>query len=230
MYKLDMPEARSRTPRAALIIIILLVVSVIALVILIGSQRPDSSTQAGTFEFAIATQVIASGEDLVVGINNATLYLPKDAIGISGSIAIFPREPNLFTSPNDTKWSRPLVVNVEFRDANGKPLTNVPFTKPAEICFKITKERWADYTRHPDEYEVHTYAEDKNPPAWEPLALVTHPDRFQLCGETDHFSLFALATKPETKIPLTEPTLTPEPTQSSSSETTNERPGREYEP
>jgi len=210
MYKLDMPEARSRTPRAALIVILLLIVSVIALVILIGSQRPDSSTQAGAFEFAIATQVIASGEDLVVGINNATLYVPRDAIGIAGSIAIFPREPNLFTPPGDTKWSRPLVVNVEFRDENGKPVTNITFTKPAEICFKITADRWKDYTQHPNEYEVQTYMEGNNPPLWEPLSLMAYPDRSQLCGQTNHFSLFALATKPETTIPLVEPTATSE--------------------
>jgi hypothetical protein len=121
------------------------------------------------------------------------------------------------------------VVNVEFRNGEGKPVPNITFTKPAEICFKITAERWADYNLHPAEYEVQTYAEEKDPPVWEPLTMVTHPERSQLCGQTDHFSLFALATKPETKIPLTDPTETPDP-QGSSGGSTNNQSGGLYEP
>jgi hypothetical protein len=211
---------------------ILLVVSVIALVVLIGSQRPDSSTQAGSTEFVIVTQQVTSGENIVISVNNATLYVPGDAINIPGSIAIFPREPNLFTISSDTKWMRPLVVNVEFRDGEGKPVSHITFAKPAEICFKITVERWADYTQHPDEYQVQTYAEEKTPPVWETLTLVTHPDRSQLCGQTDHLSVFALATKPETIIPLTGSTETPVPTQGSpgNSSGDNNRRNDVYEP
>jgi hypothetical protein len=213
MYKLDMPEAEPKVPKFAIIVIILLVVGVIALILLIGSQRPDSSTQAGSMEFAIVTQQVTANDDIVIGVNNATLYLPAGAIDVPGSLAIFPREPNLFTVSNNTNWARPLVVNVEFRDEAGKPVSGITFTKPAEICFKITEERWQDYTQHPDEYQVQTYAEEKDPPVWEPLTLITHPERSQLCGQTDHFSLFALATKPETVIPLTGPTETPNPLQ-----------------
>jgi hypothetical protein len=213
MYKLDMPDEEPKMPKFAIISIVVLVVSVIALVLLIGSQRPDSSTQAGSMEFTIVTQAVSAGADTVIGVNNATLYLPAGAIDVPGSLAIFPREPNLFTESGNTQWARPLVVNVEFRDTEGKPVTNITFTKTAEICFKITKDRWADYTRHPDEYQVQTYAEEKAPPVWEPLSMVTHPEMSQLCGQVNHFSLFALATKPETTIPLTDPTQTPVPTE-----------------
>jgi hypothetical protein len=213
MYKLDMPEAEPKVPKFAIIVIILLMVGVIALILLIGSQRPDSSTQAGSMEFTIVTQQVTSGDDIVIGVNNATLYLPAGAVDVPGSLAIFPREPNLFTVSTDTNWARPLVVNVEFRDEAGKPVPHITFTKPAEICFKITEERWQDYVQHPDEYQVQTYAEEKDPPLWEPLNMVTYPERSQLCGQTDHFSLFALATKPETTIPLTGPTETPNPLQ-----------------
>jgi len=230
MYKLDMPEAGPRVPKFAKVTMILLVVGVIVLVFLIGLQPPDSSTQAGSMEFAIVTQEVTAGEDIVIGVNNATLYLPGGAINMPGSIAIFPREPNLFTTSADTKWARPLVVNVEFRNGEGKPVPNITFAKPAEICFKITAERWVDYTRHPKEYQVQTYAEEKSPPVWEPLTMVTHPDRFQLCGQTDHFSLFALATKPETLIPLTGPTETPIPPPGSSGGSTNNQSGGLYEP
>jgi len=230
MYKLETPGERSRVPRLAIVIIILLVVSILALVILMGLQQPESSTQAGSAEFAIATQEFAPGEDIVIGVNNASLYLPGDAINVAGSISIFPRAPNLFSPPGETKWIRPLVVNVEFRDGQGKPVQHITFAKPAEICFKITKERWEDYTRHPNEYEVQTYSEEKDPPIWEPLAMVTHPDRNQLCGQIDHFSLFALATKPDITIPLTEPTLTPNSPQGPSNDSPNYQSGGVYEP
>jgi hypothetical protein len=232
MNKFDRLQAGPRMPKFVRVTMILLVVSVIALVLLIGLQRPDSSTQAGSIEFAIVTQEVTSGENLVIGVNNATLYLPGDAIKIPGSIAIFPREPNLFTISADTKWMRPLVVNIEFRDGEGKPVPYITFAKPAEICFKITKERWEDYTRHPNEYEVQTYSEEKNPPAWEPLTMVTYPDRSQLCGQIDHLSVFALATKPETIIPLTGPTETPNPTQGTSdnSSGSNNRGNDVYKP
>ena len=207
MYNTNLPgEETTRVPKLATGLIILLIVSVIVLVVLIGLQRPDSSTQAGEVEFAIATQAFASGEELIIGINNVTLYVPRDALNMAGSIAIFPREPNLFTVSDNPTWIRPLVVNVEFRGGNGTPVPTVTLTKPAEICFKITQERWADYTQHPGEYEVQAYSENKDPPIWEALSLATHPERYQLCGETNHLSLFALATKPETIIPLTGPT------------------------
>jgi hypothetical protein len=203
---------RQPAPKLAIALIMLLFISiVIALVFLIGSNPPDSSTQAGTTKYTIATQVLSADEDIVIGINNVTLYMPRDATDVAGSIAIFPREPNLFSTSGDTRWIRPLVVNVEFRDEQGKPVSPIVLAKPTEICFKITEERWQDYTRHPNEYEVQTYADEKNPPRWEPLTLVPHPERSQLCGQIDHFSLFALATKPETKIPITGVNSTPTP-------------------
>lgn len=230
MYKLEVPGEKPRVPILAIAIMILLIVGVIALVILIGLQRPDSSTQAGSVEFAIATQVLAPGEDIVIGVNNATLYVPGDAISISGSIAIFPRAPNLFATLGDTRWIRLLVVNVEFRDGDGKRVQQVILTKPAEICFKITKERWEDYTRHPNEYEVQTYSEEKDPPLWEPLPMLAYPERSQLCGQIKHISLFALATKPETSIPLTDPTPTLNPTQEILDKSSGDRPEDIYEP
>lgn len=209
IYGSDASE--SPVPKFALIAMASLVVGVIVLVVLIGLGRPESSTQNGSIEFYRAAQEIVVGQEIVIGVNNATLYVPKDAINMAGSIFIFPREPNLFTPPGDTTWIRPLVVNVEFRDSAGTPIPHIKFVKPAEICFRITKERWKDYTNHPNEYQVQTYSEEKNPPTWEPLQMVTHPERLQLCGVIDHLTLFALATKPGTLIPLFDPTPTLDP-------------------
>lgn len=230
MYKLEVPEEEPRVPKLAIVIIILLIVGVISLVVYMGLQKPDSSTQAGSVEFAIATQELAPGEDIVIGVNNSTLYLPGDAINLPGSIAIFPRAPNLFPTPGDTRWIRTLVVNVEFRDGDGKPVQQVTLAKPAEICFKITKERWEDYTRHPDEYEVQIYSEEKDPPLWEPLPMTAYPERSELCGQVDHLSIFALATRPETTIPLTDPTPTLDPTQEIPSNPSDNQPEDLYEP
>ena len=233
MYKLEMPEERRPIPTIAKITFAILIVSIIALVVLIGIQAPTSSPQADSFQYAIVTQQVTSGQDIVIGINNAIFYVPKDSITVAGSLAIFPREPNLFTPPDENTWARPLVVNVEFRDGEGKPVSFITFSKPAAICFKITPERWADYTKHPDEYQVQTYADDKNPPVWEPLTLMTHPDANELCGQTDHLSLFALAIIPDTTIPLTEPTPTRDPAQPPSNNNlpgNNNHSGGLYEP
>ena len=201
MFKFRIPEGRRPLPKIAIITIILLGVAAIALVIFIGIQQPDSSTQAGAFEFVQVTQEYLPGEDVVIGVNNTTLHVPSYAIQIPGSFAIFSLEPNLFTPPNDKIWARPLVVNVEFRNGEGKPVPVVNFARPAEICFKITRQRWIDYTLHPNQYEVQTYAEEKAPPVWENLPLVAYPDRLQLCGQINHLSVFALATKPEITMP-----------------------------
>lgn len=213
MYQVGPPGERSTIPKFAKYVFMLVIMSIFALIVLIGLKPPESSTQAGSFQYAIVTQEVASGEGYIIGVNNAILYVPQGAITMAGSITIFPREPNLFSTPGDREWERSLVVNVEFRDGEGTLVPKVTFATPAEICFKITRERWNDYSLHPDEYQVHTYSEEANPPAWQPLNMVAYPDRLHLCGQTDHLSLFALATRPQTVIPLTGPTPTPEPNQ-----------------
>jgi hypothetical protein len=203
---------RRPVPKLARILIILLIVSVIALVILMGLQQPDSSTQNGSVEFVIATQELTSGEDLVIGVNNATLYVPRAAVELAGSIVIFPREPNLFSMAGEPEWLRPLVVNIEYRDEAGTPYTDVTFSMPVQMCFKMIPDRWKDYTNNPDDYRVQYYAEEQDPPRWESLLpMQAYPERSELCGETNHLSLFALATKTDTTIPVTGADPTPGP-------------------
>ena len=78
----------------------------------------------------------------------------------------------------------------------------VIFPVPAQICFKITQERWLDYLFRQDEYLVQYYAEEQDPPRWVTLPMVTYPERNELCGQTDHLSLFALAIKDRHNEPL----------------------------
>jgi hypothetical protein len=212
MNEIDLLGEKRPTPKFARAFIIILVISVIALVVLIGSQKPDSSTQDGANEFVIATEELASGQELVIGINNATLYVPKDALNLAGTITISPRPPNLFSLAEQSDWSRTLVVNVEYRNEAGTPYPLVTLSKPFQICFKVTSERWQDYTKRPDEYQVQYYNEEQESPGWEPVPMVTHPERNELCGEVDHFSLFALAIKkPPSAVPITGIEITPTP-------------------
>ena len=199
-------------PRFAIILVIFLVVGFSALVILTGSQRPDSSTRDDSIEFVIATEEFTTSEDLVISVSNATLYVPKDAIDVMGTISITPFPPDLFSIAEQNEWSRTLVVNIEYRNENDEPYTLVTLAKPFQICFKVIDERWQDYLSRPDEYQVQYYAEGQDPPRWESLPKLTHPERNELCGEADHFSLFALAIrKSGGAIPLTSMTPTPNP-------------------
>jgi hypothetical protein len=185
-----------------------LIIGTIILVILIGLKRPDSSTHTGSIEFVKVTQEVVPNQDIVIGVNNAVLFIPKDATTIPGIVSITPREPNLFANAAEKGWIRSPVVNVEYWNGQGTPYPQMSFAKPAEICFKITSELWQAYTQTPDQFQVQYYAEDLKPAVWEPLPLVAYADRLQLCGKTDHLSIFALAIRQKTVIPVTGATPT----------------------
>ncbi len=196
MYEFEFPgEEEQPIPKLAIGLIIALLTVVITLVILTGLQQPDSSTQDGAIEFMLVTEEYDPSQDVVISVSNATLYVPKDAIHMGGSISISPRAPNLFSIAGETGWFRSPVVNVEYRDEAGALYPLVTFFRPVEICFKIVQEQWLNYLNRPNEYQVQYYAEKQNPPRWEALPMVAYPEEFQLCGQTDHFSLFALAIR-----------------------------------
>jgi hypothetical protein len=141
------------------------------------------------------------GQELVVGVKDATLYVPKDVATMAGVITISALEPNLYPVAGE-EWIRPQVVDIKYLNRDGAPYLNVVFSKPVLICFEI-KERWEDYTQHPDEYLVQYYAKEQDPPGWVTLPMSANPDRYQLCGQTGHLSIFALAEKPQKEIPIT---------------------------
>ena len=212
MSRINLFGKKLPASRFAVIMIIFLVASFSALVILTGSQRPDSSTRDDSIEFVIATEELTTGEDLAISVSNATLYVPKDAINMVGTISITPLPPNLFSIADQNEWSRTLIVNVEYRNEKGTAYLMVTLAKPFQICFKVSDERWQNYLDRPDEYQVQYYAEGQDPPRWEPLPMLTYPERNELCGQTDHFSLFALAIKKQGGAPpLAEVTPTPKP-------------------
>lgn len=212
MYGLNKLRGERHIPWFALVTIVFPIVGMIALVVLTGLQQPDSSTQAGSIEYKIATEELSSGEDVIIGIDNITLYVPGSAIKLAGSISLFPRKPILSYDADALPWYRPFVVNIEYRDENGKPNPRIEFSAPVEICFKLSSRQWKDYIKYPDEYQVQYLVVEETPPRWEALHSVSYPERSELCGQTEDYSLFALAIEqPEPVIPITGINATPTP-------------------
>ena len=197
----------------AIVVVLLLLAGIIGLVISQGLTRPVSSTQAGSVLAAQVTQQVTPGQPITVNSGTITVYLPANAISEPVTVAITPREPNLYQAAGETGWSRPQVTNVELRDPAMNIQPNVTFSQPAEVCLQLTAAQWSDYTQNTGNYQVQYYDESLNPPHWVALPLTTHPQQAQLCGQTMHFSLFALAVKAQVGVPVTGatpfPTLQP---------------------
>lgn len=186
-------------PKFAIAAMVILMAGIFAMIMFMRS-KPASS------------QETVPGKDLVIGVDDATLYVPKDVAVLAGVISISSLEANLYPAAGED-WIRPQVVNVQYLNRDGVPYLNVVFSKPVLICFMI-KERWQDYTEHPDEYQVQYYAEKQDVPGWVTLPMSVNSDRYQLCGESGHLSTFAVAMKPLKDIPITggESGGTPTPT------------------
>jgi hypothetical protein len=190
-------------------VVIVLATGLIVMVVIQGLTPPASSIQDGSIEFVQVTEAFTPGNDVAITVDTVTVYVPKNATEEPGNIFIALREPDLFPIGSELGWARPQIVNVEYRNSEGFPYTGITFSSAIEICFMVTEEQWQDYMRRPDEYQVQYYAEQGDPPRWEQLAMKTHADRFQICGLTDHLSLFALAIKIQVTIPQTGATPTP---------------------
>ena len=205
------PPARRGTPRFAIIIAFLLMATLIALVIRQGLLRPESSTQSGAIQYVQSTQEVTPGQALTVTAGTVSVFIPQGATTQPGTIAIIPREANLFPTAGDTVWTRPQIVNIEFHDPQGNTYPSVTFAQPAEVCFRLSQALWKDYSARPDAYQVHYYAEDQKPAHWVLLPVINHPEQLQICGQTDHLSLVALAVKSNVRVPITGATPFPTP-------------------
>jgi hypothetical protein len=199
------------TPRIAIVVVLLLLAGIIGLIIFQGLTRPVSSTQAGSVLAAQVTQQVTPGQPSTVSVGTITVYLPANATSQPVTVAITPREPNLYQAAGETGWSRPQVINVELRDPAANIQPNVTFSQPAEVCFQLTAAQWSDYTQNTGNYQIQYYDESLNPPHWVALPLTTHPQQAQLCGQTMHFSLFALAVRAQVGVPVTGATPFPTP-------------------
>lgn len=192
-------------PRVAIAVIGILLVGIIILVLIQGLRQPE--TNGGSIEFSQATQQVLLGQPLTVSSDDVTVYVPPNSTNWEGTISIARGEPNLFQVAYDT-WTRSRVVIIEFSNFEGGSVPNISFFNPIEICFSLTEEQWRKFTLQPGLYQVQYYAAEKNPSVWEMLPMTTYPDKFQLCGQTYHLSVFGLATRLELEIPVTGATLT----------------------
>ena len=190
-----------------IIAVVIVTAGLITLVVTQGLKQPESSTQDGAIEFAEADGNLIPGQDATLVMENVTVYVPSKAIEETGSLLITSRELDLLPISEDWEWIRIQVVNVEYKDVEGNIHTHATFPSPVEICFQVTAEKWSDYLQQPDDYQVQTYTDQQK--MWEALKMVTHPAKYELCGETSHLSLFALAVRQKVIIPITGETPIP---------------------
>ena len=167
-------------------------------------QRSRAENVVSPIEVLLGTPPGPSGQIQTITQGPVTVYLPPDATTEAGSINISLASPGQALVADDSGWNRAYVVNVEFRNPSGNTLPGISFNEPVEICFNLTQQEWQAFMAQIDAYQVQHYDEQANPPAWVRLPEKTYPARRQLCGQTAHLSLYALATKLE--LPVTAPT------------------------
>jgi hypothetical protein len=178
-----------------------------SVVIFLGPQLPDSGT--GNTEFMQIPRVNKAEQEIVVSANKITLYVPKDGLdsGLTGNFVILPQDPNLYSYASAPEWSLPVVVDIQYRNEEGILYPGFTFSKPVRICFTLTPEQWKDFTRSPGDFQVQYFDNQKSPFRWLALPVATDPEGYELCTETDHLSIYALAIKSKEEIPVTGPTL-----------------------
>jgi hypothetical protein len=207
MDGIKQPGEISPVPKLVLGFIALLAVSIILLVIFLGPQLPDSGT--GNTEFMQIPRVNKAEQEIVVSANKITLYVPKDGLdsGLTGNFVILPQDPNLYSYASAPEWSLPVVVDIQYRNEEGILYPGFTFSKPVRICFTLTPEQWKDFTQNPGDFQVQYFDNQKSPFRWLALPVATDPEGYELCTQTDHLSIYALAVKSKEEIPVTGPTL-----------------------
>ncbi|MCC6261029.1 MAG: hypothetical protein IT311_09210 [Anaerolineales bacterium] len=210
MHRHGSPKAQTFATAFMIIAVIVLMAFPVFLVFFREARKTDGDLQAGLEQILQTTEKMHPEEALVIdGVNN-TLYLPYDAIDMEGKISISSRSPEMFNAATP-EWILLYVVNVMFWQKDGVLMPQVNLSRPAHVCFTLNEGQWADYINRPTEYQVQYYAQDQNPARWEPIPLSVYPERFQICGETTHLSIFGLAMKPDEDgtAPVAGVTVTP---------------------
>lgn len=207
MDGIQQPAGKSPFVIFAVVLVGLVAVSIIPLVNVIGLQQPDGSTQREVIELQI-TQEYTAGQETILSAGLVTVYIPEGAIDLSGNFVITPRQPDLFSFAGESDWSRPQVVNIEYRNEEGAYNPDITFAKPVSVCFTLSPEQWNDYMHRPEDFQVQFFDNARLPSRWVSLPLTMDPDGNELCGQTNHLSIYALAIKFAEAIPVTGSTLT----------------------
>ena len=208
MNGVERPGGKPAVPSFGIFLIGFLAVIMLPLTILI-LLRPPSSRQQEALAFVQIPQKQSTDQEIIVSADKTTLYIPKDATDLTGTFVISPRQPDLYSFASEPEWSRPIVVDIEYRNAEGVNYPGITFSKPVSICFTLTPEEWEDFSQRPDDYQVQHFDDKQFPSRWVSLPRTKDPDGYELCGQTDHFSIYALAIKLGEVIPVTGATLIP---------------------
>jgi hypothetical protein len=207
MYDIKPPSGKLSVPKPW--VIIMIVLTAFPLIILIITQQPDARVQPEAAEFVQIPQKNNTDQEIVVSTDEVILYVPKDAFDLTGSFVILPRQPNLFSYASEPDWARPIVVDIQYRNEEGVHFPGITFSEPVSICFPLTQEQWGDFKQRPNDFQVQYFDNGQYPFRWISLFITIDPDQYELCGQTDHLSLYALAIKPLKLIPVTGATRTP---------------------
>jgi hypothetical protein len=148
------------------------------------------------------TEQVESDQASMVGTDDVTLYIPAHSIPEDGTLSIRRVEPDQIPVSDDI-WTRPVVVLIEFMDADGRPVPDLRFLNRVEVCFRLTEEEWADSIRRPTSYQVQFYPPREQPAYWNVLLMSTHDENLELCGLATRLGMFALAIEVEPQIPIT---------------------------
>ena len=184
--------------------VMILAFMVVLAAMMILHQRSRAQNVVSPIDVLLGTPPGPSGEIQTITQGPVTVYVPPDATTEQGSISVTLSSPEQSLVADGGGWNRAYVASVEFRDPNGVPLPDISFQEPVEICFNMTQQEWQTFMAQTDAYQVQHFDEQATPPAWVQLPEKTYPARRQLCGQTTHFSLFALAT--DLELPVTGPT------------------------
>lgn len=87
------------------------------------------------------SQVHNIDEDIILSAHQTTIYVPKDAMDLTGNFIILLHQPNLFSFAIKSEWSRPIVVNIEYWNEDGVRYSGINFSEPIRICFALTSEQ-----------------------------------------------------------------------------------------
>lgn len=203
-----------------------------------GLKKPESSTVVEIPTLVKADVEFLVNQAVLVGIDSSSvvfnpggvhLFIPANALNKFGQISFIPKEADLLAEAGEPGWKRPIVYNIEFKDSFGGVM-EVDINGFIEVCFMLDEILWADYQERPEKFEVQFYDESQSPIQWVSLQKNTYPSRQQICGETNHFSLFSLAYQ-EPATPTPSPSATSESTETATqTPLETETPDGVYEP
>lgn len=215
-------------PRLAIAIIGVLLLGTVVLIVIQVFREPVSILRSDEV-LQVARE--SPQEDLMVySQGDVTVYMPANSIDQEGTISISAVEQDQFLIAEDEEWVRPRIVNIEFLNEEGSPVPEISFFHPVEVCFALTPEQWESLNENPGRYQVQYFADRGTPPRWEILPKLAYADRQQLCGQTYHLSVFALAIQVIPEIPVTGPTATTTPTATSTRVIVPPKPTKERDP